>query len=62
MLWGLPTLQRRLDSTNGSLELDVAPTPLVNEPPLKLDQYESSHSRIVHVINDACFNMMDYMP
>ena len=55
-------LQRRLDSTDGSQELDLAPTPLVDGPSLKLDHHESSHSRILHVINDALLNMMDYMP
>ena len=62
MLWGLPALQRRLVSIEGSQKLDLAPTPLVDGPSPKLDQHEPSHSRALHVINDACFNMMDYMP
>ena len=62
LLRGLPTLQRRLDSIEGSQELNLAPTPLVDEPSPKLDQHEPSHSRTLHVINDALLNMMDYMP
>jgi hypothetical protein len=53
MHWGLPALQRRLD---------LAPTPLMDGPSPKLDQHKPSHSRILHVINDASLNMMDYMP
>ena len=51
---GLPVLQRRLDSIEGLLRSNLAPTPLVDEPSPKLDQHESSHSRTLHVINDAC--------
>jgi hypothetical protein len=38
----------------------MAPTPLVDEPSLKFDQYE--FSCILHVINDYLLIMMDYMP
>ena len=62
MLRGLLMLQRRLDSTDGSQELDLAPTPLVDGPSLKLDQHESSHSHILPVTNDALLNMIVYMP
>ena len=62
MLRGLPALQRRLVSIEGSQKLDLAPTPLVDGPSLKLDHHESSHSRILHVINDALLNKRDYMP
>ena len=62
MLRGLPALQRRLVSIEGSQKLDLAPTPLVDGPSLKLDHPESSDSRTLHVINDALLNMMDYMP
>jgi hypothetical protein len=54
MLWGLPALQIRLESSEGSHKSDLAPTPLVDEPSPKLDQHESSHSRALHVINDVC--------
>ena len=43
-------------------KLNLAPTPWVDEPPPKLDQHESSHSRALHVTNDDLLNMMDYMP
>ena len=42
--------------------LDLAPTPLMDEHSPKLDQHEPSHSRTLHVIDDALLNMMDYMP
>ena len=61
MLRGLPALQRRLVSTEESLKLGLAPTALGDGPPLKLDQHKPSHSRTLHVINDALLNMMDYM-
>ena len=53
MFRGLPVLQRRLDSIEGLLRSNLAPTPLVDEPSPKLDQHESSHSRALHIINDA---------
>ena len=37
----------------GSKESDYAPTPRVDGPSPKLDQHEPSHSRTLHVINDA---------
>ena len=30
----------------------------INDLPSKLDQHEPSHSRLLHVDNDTCFNMM----
>ena len=62
MIWGLPALQRRLYSIDESQDLDLAQTPLVDGPSSKLDHHECSHSRTLHVINDALLNMMDYMP
>ena len=44
MLWGLPALQRRFVPQRDLEELDLAPTPLVDEPPPRLDQHEPSHS------------------
>jgi hypothetical protein len=40
----------------------LAPTPLMDGPPPKLDQHGPSHSRALHVVNDALLNMMNYMP
>jgi hypothetical protein len=48
MLRGLLALQRRLDSIERSSRLDLASTPLVDEPPPKLDQHESSHSHMYY--------------
>ena len=61
MLRGLPALQRRLvpQSTTG-VRLGI--NTMVDGSSPKLDQHEPSHSRTLHVINDALLNMMDYMP
>jgi hypothetical protein len=57
----LPMLQGRSESAEGSPKLNLTLTPLVDEPSPKLDQHESSHSCLLHVNNDACFNMMKCM-
>jgi hypothetical protein len=50
MLWGLPALQRMLDSVEGSLKLNLTSTPLVDDTFPKIDQREPSHSRTLHVL------------
>ena len=59
---GLAYVAEKVSSTEGLLRSNLAPTPWVDEPSLKLDQHESSHSCALHLINDALLNMMDYMP
>ena len=60
MLWGLPALQRRVVSIEEP-EVIISTNTMVDGPSPKLDQQESSHSRTLHVINDALLNMIDYM-
>jgi hypothetical protein len=46
----LPVLQRRLDSTEGSLNSNLTSTPLVDDTFPKIGQREPSHSRTLHVL------------
>ena len=48
MLRGLPVLQGRSESAEGSQKPNHLQ--LVDEPPPELDRLESSHSRVLHVI------------
>jgi hypothetical protein len=45
MLWDLLVLQRRLVPQRHH-ELDLTSSPLMDEPPSKIDQHEPSHSRM----------------
>ena len=51
-----------LDSIERPLELDLTPIPSMDGPPPKFDQHESSHSRALHVVNDALLNVMECIP
>jgi hypothetical protein len=58
---GLCWVVEKVTFHNKIQKLNLAPTPLVDGPSSKLDQHEHSHSRALHVINDALLNMMECM-
>ena len=55
---GLACVVGKVRIAEESPKSNLASTSLEEEPSPKLDQHEPSHSRALHVINDACFNMM----
>ena len=59
---GLPALQTRLVSIERSKSQNWHQHHQWDGPSPKLDQHESSHSRAIHVVNDALLNVMECMP